>query len=69
MKTRIRTLALAAFLPIALAQVAIAQAPTPGERWRTTMSMEAMGMKMPGMTNEVCSPRNKEEAPPVGNDQ
>lgn len=29
----------------------------PGERWRTTMSMAAMGMTMPGMSNEVCVPK------------
>lgn len=28
----------------------------PGEKWRTTMSMSAMGMTMPGMSNEVCVP-------------
>lgn len=67
MKHRIRTLALAALLPLALAQVATAQAPTPGERWRTTMSMEAMGMKMPGMTTEVCSPKGAADAPPPTN--
>jgi hypothetical protein len=68
MNTRYRTLALAALLPIALVPLASAQAPTPGERWRQTMSMEAMGMKMPGMTSEVCTPKGQTEAPPVGNE-
>jgi Protein of unknown function (DUF3617) len=68
MNTRFRTLALAALLPIVLVPLASAQAPTPGERWRQTMSMEAMGMKMPGMTSEVCSPKGQTEAPPVGNE-
>jgi hypothetical protein len=35
----------------------------PGEKWRTTMSMSAMGMTMPGMTNEVCTPKNAQTAP------
>lgn len=67
MKHRIRTLTLAALLPLALAQVATAQAPTPGERWRTTMSMEAMGMKMPGMTQEICTPKGAADEPPPTN--
>lgn len=29
----------------------------PGEKWRTTMSMSAMGMTMPGMSSEVCVPK------------
>ncbi len=70
MTDRIRCLALAALLTISLAQAtaALAQAPTPGERWRTSMSMEMMGMKMPGMTHEVCSPKNADNTPPVGNE-
>lgn len=69
MNHRIRTVLFAALLPLAVAQVSVAQAPTPGERWRTTMSMEAMGMKMPGQTMEVCSPKTPNNAPPVGNDE
>lgn len=67
MKHRIPSLAIAALLPLALAQVATAQAPTPGERWRTTMSMEAMGMKMPGMTQEICAPKGQPDEPPPAN--
>ncbi len=55
-------------LALALLPSAGAQAPTPGERWRTSMSMEMMGMKMPGMTQEVCSPKNADNTPPVGNE-
>jgi hypothetical protein len=58
MNTRLRSLYLATLLPLVLAQAASAQAPTPGERWKTTMSMEMAGMKMPGMTSEVCTPKN-----------
>ena len=68
MSHKIRTLALAALLPLAFAQAVLAQAPTPGERWRTTMGMEAMGMKMPGMTTEVCAPKNADNSPPLGNE-
>ncbi len=32
----------------------VAQAPTPGERWRTTQSMEMQGMSMPAQTREIC---------------
>jgi hypothetical protein len=60
----LRCLALATLLPIALAQAALAQAPTPGERWRSTTSMEAMGMKLPPTTTEVCSPKGAEDGPP-----
>jgi hypothetical protein len=63
MNARLRGLCLAALLPLVVSQVASAQAPTPGDRWRTTMSMEMMGMKMPGTTNEVCTPRNSTESP------
>lgn len=64
MHRSLRTPALAALLAFTLGQAATAQAPTPGERWRTTMSIEAMGMKMPGMTNEVCAPKGQENQPP-----
>ncbi|MCP5327086.1 MAG: DUF3617 family protein [Steroidobacteraceae bacterium] len=69
MHLSLRTPALTALLAITLGQVVTAQAPTPGERWRTTMSIEAMGMKMPGMTNEVCTPKGQEnQPPPMAND-
>ncbi len=67
MTPRNRSLTLAALATLAvtplLRSTATAQAPTPGERWRTTMSMEAMGMKMPGQTTEVCTPKGSSQAP------
>ena len=69
MNHRTRPFLVAALLSLAIAQVSVAQAPTPGERWCTTMSMEAMGMKMPGQTTEVCAPKNASNSPPVDNDQ
>lgn len=50
-------------LTLASLTPARAQAPTPGERWRSTMSMEMMGMKMPGFTTEICAPKGQKEAP------
>jgi hypothetical protein len=32
----------------------------PGEKWRSTMSMSAMGMTMPPMTTEVCVPKGSQ---------
>ena len=58
MNARLHSLCLAALLPLVLSPIASAQAPTPGDRWRTTMSMEMGGMKMPGMSNEICAPRD-----------
>jgi hypothetical protein len=67
MKQTTRSLTLAAFATLAVAQLLVptagAQAPTPGERWRSTMSMEMMGMKMPGQTTEICTPKGSDEAP------
>jgi len=67
MNLRIRSLTLAALATLVVAPLlvstATAQAPTPGERWRSTMSMEMMGMKMPGQTTEVCTPRGASQAP------
>jgi hypothetical protein len=69
MNARLRSLCLAALLPSILSPLASAQAPTPGERWKTTMSVEMAGMKMPGMSSEVCTPKNvaPEPAPPDEN--
>lgn len=67
MNQKIRSLTLAAFATLAIAPMlwstATAQAPTPGERWRSTMSMEMMGMKMPGQTTEICTPKGMSQAP------
>jgi hypothetical protein len=67
MKHNLRSLTLAALGTLAVAPMllstATAQAPTPGERWRTTMSMEMMGMKLPGQTTEVCTPKGMSQAP------
>jgi hypothetical protein len=67
MKHNLRSLTLAALGTLAVAPVlfstATAQAPTPGERWRSTMSMEMMGMKMPGQTTEICTPKGASQAP------
>lgn len=46
-----------------LAATATAQAPVPGEKWKVTMGMEMMGMSMPGMTQEVCTPKGAQDAP------
>jgi hypothetical protein len=67
MKHNLRSLTLAALGTLAVAPVlfstATAQAPTPGERWRSTMSMEMKGMKMPGQTTEICTPKGMSQAP------
>jgi hypothetical protein len=46
MNDRLRSLCFAALLPLVLAPVASAQAPTPGDRWKTTMSYTSE--KLPG---------------------
>lgn len=69
MNHRTRPFLAAALLSLAIAQVSVAQAPAAGERWRMTMSMEAMGMKMPGQTTEICAPKNANDSPPVDNDK
>lgn len=48
------------------APAAFAQKPPgyePGEKWRTTMSMSAMGMSMPGQTTEVCVLKGGDQTP------
>ncbi len=63
MNARLRSLCLAALLPLVVSQAAFAQAPTPGDKWRTTMSMEMEGMKMPGISTEICAPKNATPEP------
>ncbi len=63
MNARLRSLCLAALLPLVLSPAASAQAPTPGVKWKTTMSMEMGGMKMPGMSTEVCAPKDATPEP------
>lgn len=72
MNPRIRSLAFAALATLFVAALAsspaAAQTPTPGERWRTKMSMEAMGMTMPGRSEEVCTPIGSTDAPMGANE-
>ncbi len=67
MQRSIRRLSFATLTALASAPLwvstAAAQAPTPGERWRSTMSMEMMGMKIPGQATEICSPKGASQAP------
>ena len=51
------TVAAASLLP----GMAMAQKKVPGEKWKTTMSMEASGMSMPARTTEMCAPVGKAE--------
>lgn len=65
---RARLGALAAAFALSLSGTALAAAgadipPEPGEKWKVTTSMSMMGMSMPGMTTEVCSPKNSDQAP------
>lgn len=56
---------------VAGASPVLAQKVVPGEKWRNTVSMEAMGMKMPARTTEACVPvgkANEALARPQGND-
>lgn len=52
-------LAIASAVLVLSTTPALAQKTVPGEKWRNTVSMEAMGMKMPGRTMEACVPVGK----------
>lgn len=52
--------ALAALL-LAAASAGLAQQ-GPDDLWETTMTMQADGMKMPAMTQQVCAPKGKPES-------
>lgn len=58
-------LAILAALSVGVADAADAP---PGERWKTTSSMEMMGMKMPGQTTFVCLEPGSNDVP-VGHDK
>lgn len=59
--TRITTLAGAIGTALLFVATASAQDSTKGEKWRTTVTMETTGMKMPGRTVEVCAPAGNPE--------
>ncbi len=54
-------------LPVLFAALASlpALAQEPGELWEVTSEMQASGMSMPANTQQVCSPKNAAEEPPV----
>jgi len=70
---RARLGALAASFALSLSGTALAAAagadipPEPGEKWKVTTSMSMMGMTMPGMTSEICAPKNTDQAPVEAN--
>jgi|GEM_PF-3051090 len=55
---RLRAIILLPLATLASAAV-VAQAPVPGEKWRTTTSMEMEGMTLPAQTRETCVPTGK----------
>jgi hypothetical protein len=55
------------FVPALAALLLAAASPVPAQQgpddlWETTMTMQAEGMKMPPMTQQVCSPKGKPES-------
>jgi Protein of unknown function (DUF3617) len=70
MKKRTILLALTVATTTLLPGVVLAQKKVPGEKWKTTVSMESAGMSMPARTTELCAPIGKAEesmARPDGN--
>lgn len=71
MNSRIRLLTAAVVAASLLPGLALAQKKVPGEKWKTSISMQAAGMTMPARTQEICAPVGKADeamARPQGND-
>jgi hypothetical protein len=61
MKKRTILLVLTVAATTLLPGLALAQKKVPGEKWKTTVSMQSAGMSMPARTTEICAPVGKAE--------